>query len=131
MRNSSDESEVGSYDVDVDITDDDMPPPLLEEYNTPDEPCNHNMWDNLRTKKEVVSLRCRVCAVRWKAGLSYLRERKCSAFVKSCPVKDCPMIHIFKYKIPSKTRTKLQQQRGSTNSTNTQGFHLCCSNHTC
>eukprot|EP01060_Flectonema_neradi_P014175 TRINITY_DN2088_c0_g2_i1.p1 TRINITY_DN2088_c0_g2~~TRINITY_DN2088_c0_g2_i1.p1 ORF type:complete len:128 (+),score=24.36 TRINITY_DN2088_c0_g2_i1:42-386(+) len=109
MRTSSDESlEGSSYDVDVDITDDDMPPPLLEENSTPDEPCNHNMWDNLRTKREVVSLRCRVCSAQWKASLDYLRERKCSTFVKSCPVVNCPKLHIFKYKLPAKTRTKLQ-----------------------
>ena len=88
-------------------------PELLDEDSDDEErePCNHNVWDNLRTKREVVSLRCRVCSSQWKAPLDYLRERKCQHFVKTCPIEGCTRMHIFKYKLPAKTRTKLLKQQ--------------------
>eukprot|EP01060_Flectonema_neradi_P040282 TRINITY_DN911_c1_g1_i1.p1 TRINITY_DN911_c1_g1~~TRINITY_DN911_c1_g1_i1.p1 ORF type:complete len:167 (+),score=32.32 TRINITY_DN911_c1_g1_i1:65-502(+) len=102
LPNSSDGSEY-----------DDEMPNLLDTDSDEEicEPCSHNLWDNLRTKREVVSLRCRVCSAQWKAPLSFLRDRKCQNFVKSCPDEHCTKLHIFKYKLPAKTRTKLLKQQ--------------------
>eukprot|EP01060_Flectonema_neradi_P006169 TRINITY_DN14130_c0_g2_i1.p1 TRINITY_DN14130_c0_g2~~TRINITY_DN14130_c0_g2_i1.p1 ORF type:complete len:189 (+),score=36.30 TRINITY_DN14130_c0_g2_i1:37-567(+) len=90
----------------------DEAPPLLseseEEVLYP--ACNHNKWDNLRTKNEVVALRCRACSTQWKVPVDYIRTRKCEKFVKTCPVENCTYLHIYKYKLPAKTRSKLRQK---------------------
>ena len=90
----------------------DEAPPLLseseEEFLSPS--CQHNKWDNLRTKNEIVALRCRVCSIQWKVPVEYIRTRKCESFVKSCPIENCTALHIYKYKLPAKTRSKLRQK---------------------
>ena len=106
-------SDERSGHMSINSSNEEEPPPLLDGDSDLElvEPCNHNKWDNLRTKREIVSLRCRVCSSQWKAPLEFLRERKCAHFVKTCPIVDCTDLHIFKYKLPAKTRTKILQQQ--------------------
>eukprot|EP01062_Namystynia_karyoxenos_P055918 TRINITY_DN4692_c0_g1_i2.p1 TRINITY_DN4692_c0_g1~~TRINITY_DN4692_c0_g1_i2.p1 ORF type:complete len:403 (+),score=95.97 TRINITY_DN4692_c0_g1_i2:131-1339(+) len=70
-------------------------------------PCSHNMWDNIRAKKECVTLRCRSCQVRWKACST--RLPRCPEFsaTSSCPrAPTCHLIHIFRYKLDARARRR-------------------------
>ena len=74
-------------------------------------PCDHNKWDNLRTRKGLATLRCRVCSVLWKTPSKQLRTLRCDKFVRCCPTENCTKLHIFRYKLPAKSRGKLLQRK--------------------
>jgi hypothetical protein len=61
-------------------------------------PCTHNDWDNLRVRKAIVTLLCRVCRSKWKAP--HPIEPKCPDFyLGNCPLgASCPLIHIHRIK---------------------------------
>ena len=67
-------------------------------------PCCHNRWDNLRAKKEAVTLRCRECHLQWKT--TALRHNKCPYFTKdNCPEgAACTRIHVYRFKLSPKRR---------------------------
>eukprot|EP00754_Rhynchopus_humris_P021996 Rhum_TRINITY_DN14767_c20_g1::Rhum_TRINITY_DN14767_c20_g1_i1::g.116949::m.116949 len=67
-------------------------------------PCTHNKWDNLRAKRDSVTLRCRVCHSQWKTGA--LRHQKCRFFTKdNCPQGDaCTHVHVYRFKLAPKKR---------------------------
>ena len=67
-------------------------------------PCCHNSWDNLRAKKEYVTLRCRECSKQWKT--TALRHNKCPCFTKdNCPEgAACTKVHVYRYKLSPKRR---------------------------
>ena len=56
--------------------------------------CNHNTWDNVRTKKGQVFLRCRVCDSQWRTPVETLD--RCSVFntPAGCPSDPCPQLHL-------------------------------------
>ena len=97
-----------------DDSDSDCPPSLCSEsgYANDPPPCKHNQWDNLRAKKDQVSLRCRLCSVEWKSRT--LRERKCPDFNKgTCPQGEmCELIHVYRFK----PRVSGRKHSGSKNS---------------
>lgn len=67
-------------------------------------PCCHNRWDNLRAKKNSVTLRCRECHQAWKT--TTLKSNKCPYFTKdNCPEgAACTKIHVYRYKLSPKRR---------------------------
>ena len=67
-------------------------------------PCCHNRWDNLRAKKNSVTLRCRECHQAWKT--TTLKSNKCPYFTKdNCPEgAACTQIHVYRYKLSPKRR---------------------------
>lgn len=80
----------------------------------PTPPCSHNVWDNVRAKKDCVTLCCRECRARWKPCSRTLR--RCTEFqtAAGCPRgADCPLTHVFKFKQPTKARRRLESAAGS------------------
>lgn len=80
----------------------------------PTPPCSHNVWDNVRAKKDCVTLCCRECRARWKPCSRTLR--RCPEFqtAAGCPRgADCPLTHVFKFKQPTKARRRLESAAGS------------------
>eukprot|EP01063_Lacrimia_lanifica_P031941 TRINITY_DN5377_c1_g3_i1.p2 TRINITY_DN5377_c1_g3~~TRINITY_DN5377_c1_g3_i1.p2 ORF type:complete len:464 (+),score=191.44 TRINITY_DN5377_c1_g3_i1:70-1461(+) len=70
--------------------------------------CAHNHWDNVRTKKGNVYLRCRMCDSQWRAPLAEVV--KCEAFVEAqaCPHGDsCSKLHIYQKKQSLNHRVQL------------------------
>eukprot|EP01062_Namystynia_karyoxenos_P064970 TRINITY_DN5816_c0_g1_i1.p1 TRINITY_DN5816_c0_g1~~TRINITY_DN5816_c0_g1_i1.p1 ORF type:complete len:310 (+),score=89.03 TRINITY_DN5816_c0_g1_i1:89-931(+) len=65
-------------------------------------PCSHNSWDNVRVKKEKVTLRCRVCQLQWKLGYDELGfKQRCAEFGTHgrCRQGDaCSFVHVHKWK---------------------------------
>ncbi|KAJ9461255.1 hypothetical protein DIPPA_22801 [Diplonema papillatum] len=74
-----------------------IPPACVN--TSPECPCAHNDWDNVRVKKGFITLRCRSCQLQWKTETDKIR--KCLAFFQgaSC-VKGslCPNPHVHRYK---------------------------------
>jgi len=64
--------------------------------------CRHNAWDNVRVRKGVLTLSCRVCRVKWKINSSI---SKCPAFFNGhCYLGvDCPLLHVHRYKNKDKS----------------------------
>eukprot|EP01064_Diplonema_japonicum_P023263 TRINITY_DN336_c6_g1_i1.p1 TRINITY_DN336_c6_g1~~TRINITY_DN336_c6_g1_i1.p1 ORF type:complete len:473 (+),score=118.49 TRINITY_DN336_c6_g1_i1:87-1505(+) len=59
-------------------------------------PCMHNSWDNVRVKKGLVTLRCRMCQGQWRRPLENLP--RCPLF-PSCPEgAACPNLHLHAFK---------------------------------
>eukprot|EP01063_Lacrimia_lanifica_P001153 TRINITY_DN10557_c1_g1_i1.p2 TRINITY_DN10557_c1_g1~~TRINITY_DN10557_c1_g1_i1.p2 ORF type:complete len:197 (+),score=20.99 TRINITY_DN10557_c1_g1_i1:58-648(+) len=59
-------------------------------------PCCHNVWDNVRTKKGYLFLRCRMCESQWKADVNTMSAR-CEAFIspRGCRFgPKCTKLHI-------------------------------------
>eukprot|EP00756_Hemistasia_phaeocysticola_P029283 Hpha_TRINITY_DN16222_c1_g7::TRINITY_DN16222_c1_g7_i1::g.11267::m.11267 len=59
------------------------------------QPCSHNTWDNVRTKKGQVFLRCRECDAQWRTSVDSLD--RCSAFNTAAGCSQgagCTMLHI-------------------------------------
>eukprot|EP01065_Artemidia_motanka_P051891 TRINITY_DN9225_c0_g1_i3.p2 TRINITY_DN9225_c0_g1~~TRINITY_DN9225_c0_g1_i3.p2 ORF type:complete len:298 (+),score=114.80 TRINITY_DN9225_c0_g1_i3:460-1353(+) len=81
----------------------DQPPPAAVGVEPP---CSHNQWDNVRAKKDCITLRCRECQERWKACSS--RLRRCPDFPSgSCPRGDqCTLVHIHRFKQSTRNRRK-------------------------
>eukprot|EP01060_Flectonema_neradi_P003889 TRINITY_DN1253_c2_g1_i1.p1 TRINITY_DN1253_c2_g1~~TRINITY_DN1253_c2_g1_i1.p1 ORF type:complete len:165 (+),score=27.66 TRINITY_DN1253_c2_g1_i1:85-579(+) len=74
--------------------------------------CNHNCWDNLRTKKDLVTMRCRECSMQWKAMKDFVESHKCEDFTRSsCKNNCCEKLHIFRFKLPAKKRDKLLRKK--------------------
>eukprot|EP01062_Namystynia_karyoxenos_P007662 TRINITY_DN1268_c0_g1_i1.p1 TRINITY_DN1268_c0_g1~~TRINITY_DN1268_c0_g1_i1.p1 ORF type:complete len:308 (+),score=75.81 TRINITY_DN1268_c0_g1_i1:114-926(+) len=104
--------------VHFDTTDEaDGPPPLLECGSSvyKECPCKHNEWDNIRVKKGIIMLRCRVCQLQWKTPSRELR--KCRDFeVCRCTLgAACPLTHINWHK-SCPTRTETTSSRASCSS---------------
>eukprot|EP00760_Papus_ankaliazontas_P029319 PhM_4_TR419/c5_g2_i2/m.23560 len=59
--------------------------------------CRHNNWDNVRVKKGVVTLACRICRVKWKTVSTIV---KCPDFFHGLCLLgvDCPLLHVHRYK---------------------------------
>eukprot|EP01065_Artemidia_motanka_P052473 TRINITY_DN9490_c0_g1_i1.p1 TRINITY_DN9490_c0_g1~~TRINITY_DN9490_c0_g1_i1.p1 ORF type:complete len:1084 (+),score=329.34 TRINITY_DN9490_c0_g1_i1:60-3254(+) len=58
-------------------------------------PCSHNTWDNVRTKKGQVFLRCRECDAQWRTAVEGLS--RCSAFISSAGCAagaSCGFLHL-------------------------------------
>eukprot|EP01064_Diplonema_japonicum_P015180 TRINITY_DN22944_c0_g1_i1.p2 TRINITY_DN22944_c0_g1~~TRINITY_DN22944_c0_g1_i1.p2 ORF type:complete len:138 (+),score=19.08 TRINITY_DN22944_c0_g1_i1:68-481(+) len=73
-------------------------------------PCEHNCWDNLRAKRDTVTLRCRLCQRQWKTQT--LRLQRCPNFSRTskitCPEgEECALIHVYRFKLSSKKRNKM------------------------
>eukprot|EP01060_Flectonema_neradi_P005565 TRINITY_DN13708_c0_g1_i1.p1 TRINITY_DN13708_c0_g1~~TRINITY_DN13708_c0_g1_i1.p1 ORF type:complete len:183 (+),score=38.33 TRINITY_DN13708_c0_g1_i1:76-624(+) len=86
--------------------------PQSEFSATPPYLCNHNCWDNLRTKKDLVTMRCRECSMQWKAMKDFVESQKCEDFTKNnCNKEDCEKLHIFRFKLPAKKRGKLLKKK--------------------
>eukprot|EP00756_Hemistasia_phaeocysticola_P037890 Hpha_TRINITY_DN16726_c0_g2::TRINITY_DN16726_c0_g2_i3::g.80494::m.80494 len=93
-----------------------LPAPASENAaaNGPVPPCGHNVWDNVRAKKDCVTLCCRECRARWKPCSRTLR--RCAEFqtAAGCPRgAECPLTHVFKFKQPTKARRRLESAAGS------------------
>ena len=74
--------------------------------------CSHNCWDNLRTKKDLVTMRCRECSMQWKATKDFVEGKKCEQFSNnSCGNSFCEKLHIFRFKLPAKKRSKLLKKK--------------------
>ncbi|KAJ9473407.1 hypothetical protein DIPPA_28064 [Diplonema papillatum] len=60
-------------------------------------PCDHNDWDDVRTRKGFKILRCRMCQEKWKIANTTPR---CLAFLHSCCDKgsSCPQLHVRRKK---------------------------------
>eukprot|EP01063_Lacrimia_lanifica_P011679 TRINITY_DN183_c0_g1_i11.p1 TRINITY_DN183_c0_g1~~TRINITY_DN183_c0_g1_i11.p1 ORF type:complete len:610 (+),score=164.23 TRINITY_DN183_c0_g1_i11:54-1832(+) len=72
---------------------------LPAEPNTsPDCPCAHNDWDNVRVKKGFITLRCRQCQAQWKTEMGSVK--KCFKFFQGMCRRGaaCPLPHIHRYK---------------------------------
>eukprot|EP01064_Diplonema_japonicum_P038356 TRINITY_DN925_c0_g1_i7.p1 TRINITY_DN925_c0_g1~~TRINITY_DN925_c0_g1_i7.p1 ORF type:complete len:182 (+),score=36.98 TRINITY_DN925_c0_g1_i7:595-1140(+) len=69
-------------------------------------PCDHNDWDDVRTKKGFKVLRCRVCQVQWKIPNNIER---CLPFLHECCDKGnaCEMLHVRRKKMGKEEREKL------------------------
>eukprot|EP00754_Rhynchopus_humris_P024723 Rhum_TRINITY_DN14912_c12_g1::Rhum_TRINITY_DN14912_c12_g1_i1::g.128287::m.128287 len=68
-------------------------------------PCGHNDWDDVRQRKGVKVLRCRVCNVSWRWPRGAKRGDKglerCIEFLNNrCtePGPNCPLLHIRRFK---------------------------------
>eukprot|EP01059_Diplonema_ambulator_P009099 TRINITY_DN1890_c1_g3_i1.p2 TRINITY_DN1890_c1_g3~~TRINITY_DN1890_c1_g3_i1.p2 ORF type:complete len:180 (+),score=30.58 TRINITY_DN1890_c1_g3_i1:79-540(+) len=77
-------------------------------------PCSHNCWDNLRAKRETVTLRCRQCQKQWKTQA--LRLKRCPNFSRTSKMtcqdgESCPLIHVFRFKLSSKKRSKMLKEQ--------------------
>eukprot|EP01059_Diplonema_ambulator_P033101 TRINITY_DN6780_c0_g1_i2.p1 TRINITY_DN6780_c0_g1~~TRINITY_DN6780_c0_g1_i2.p1 ORF type:complete len:164 (+),score=28.59 TRINITY_DN6780_c0_g1_i2:59-550(+) len=61
-------------------------------------PCLHNDWDDVRTRKGLKVLRCRICQERWKLPSRSLN--RCMAFLHDCceDGPTCGLIHVRKKK---------------------------------
>eukprot|EP01064_Diplonema_japonicum_P023241 TRINITY_DN33683_c0_g1_i1.p1 TRINITY_DN33683_c0_g1~~TRINITY_DN33683_c0_g1_i1.p1 ORF type:complete len:989 (+),score=202.71 TRINITY_DN33683_c0_g1_i1:151-3117(+) len=57
-------------------------------------PCTHNTWDNVRTKKGQVFLRCRECESQWRTPVEELD--RCAGFntTTGCQVQNCKQLHL-------------------------------------
>ena len=65
-------------------------------------PCVHNSWDNVRVKKGMVTLRCRVCQEQWKRNVADVE--RCTAF-PDCPMGDaCTKVHMHVFKMSLEER---------------------------
>eukprot|EP01061_Rhynchopus_euleeides_P019587 TRINITY_DN32178_c0_g3_i1.p1 TRINITY_DN32178_c0_g3~~TRINITY_DN32178_c0_g3_i1.p1 ORF type:complete len:369 (+),score=162.64 TRINITY_DN32178_c0_g3_i1:159-1265(+) len=69
-------------------------------------PCEHNMWDNVRSKAGVITLRCRECQKQFKGHPSLLISCKDFQEGMSCTRADCPQLHVFKHKETLAERSK-------------------------
>ena len=90
------------------LTEEELDKMLLEDVSIQlPELCNHNSWDNLRTKKDIVALRCRECSLQWKAPKDYIDSRKCEPYWEGkCEDLHCQLLHIHKFKLSLKMRNK-------------------------
>ncbi|KAJ9464490.1 hypothetical protein DIPPA_24771 [Diplonema papillatum] len=70
-------------------------------------PCDHNEWDNVRAKKDCITLRCRVCSAKWKTRSAALS--RCKAFQNNTCSEDCDGVHIFRHKSNKKAEKKQQR----------------------
>eukprot|EP01064_Diplonema_japonicum_P038652 TRINITY_DN942_c1_g1_i1.p1 TRINITY_DN942_c1_g1~~TRINITY_DN942_c1_g1_i1.p1 ORF type:complete len:178 (+),score=50.54 TRINITY_DN942_c1_g1_i1:57-536(+) len=61
-------------------------------------PCDHNDWDDVRTRKGYKVLRCRECQQRWK--IPSTNVPRCMAFFNDCCLKDvhCEYLHVRRKK---------------------------------
>ena len=86
--------------------------PQTEFFAIPPYLCEHNCWDNLRTKKDLVTMRCRDCSMQWKAMKDFVESKKCEDFAKNCcENENCDKLHIFRFKLPAKKRGKLLKKK--------------------
>ena len=73
-------------------------------------PCSHNTWDNVRAKKECLTLRCRICSAQWKTITTTLR--RCRNFpTGNCNDPCCPYTHIYRFKFSTQKRNTRQGRR--------------------
>eukprot|EP01059_Diplonema_ambulator_P015120 TRINITY_DN2621_c1_g2_i1.p1 TRINITY_DN2621_c1_g2~~TRINITY_DN2621_c1_g2_i1.p1 ORF type:complete len:220 (+),score=52.18 TRINITY_DN2621_c1_g2_i1:87-662(+) len=64
-------------------------------------PCQHNDWDDVRTRKGIKVLRCRVCHVVWKQRSS--GAARCMAYLHGCcpySSAECQLPHVHRRKKP-------------------------------
>ena len=75
-------------------------------------PCGHNSWDNVRTKKGNVFLRCRVCDCQWRLPVDSVT--RCTAFNdKTCNLgEDCPKLHLHTRKLSLAQRVNQSMRPG-------------------
>eukprot|EP01064_Diplonema_japonicum_P039238 TRINITY_DN978_c4_g1_i1.p1 TRINITY_DN978_c4_g1~~TRINITY_DN978_c4_g1_i1.p1 ORF type:complete len:181 (+),score=35.77 TRINITY_DN978_c4_g1_i1:35-544(+) len=62
-------------------------------------PCQHNDWDDVRTRKGIKVLRCRVCHVVWKQKSS--GAARCMAYLHGCcpyTSSECQLPHVHRRK---------------------------------
>eukprot|EP01059_Diplonema_ambulator_P014963 TRINITY_DN25_c1_g4_i1.p2 TRINITY_DN25_c1_g4~~TRINITY_DN25_c1_g4_i1.p2 ORF type:complete len:131 (+),score=30.75 TRINITY_DN25_c1_g4_i1:62-454(+) len=60
-------------------------------------PCDHNDWDDVRTRSGFKVLRCRICQGRWK--LLNRSVNRCMAFLHNCcDDTGCGMLHVRRKK---------------------------------
>eukprot|EP01060_Flectonema_neradi_P004398 TRINITY_DN1282_c6_g1_i1.p1 TRINITY_DN1282_c6_g1~~TRINITY_DN1282_c6_g1_i1.p1 ORF type:complete len:151 (+),score=28.07 TRINITY_DN1282_c6_g1_i1:58-510(+) len=102
---SSEDVSSESVDADVDIVDE----PVEKRKYLPC-PCSHNTWDNVRAKKECLTLRCRICSAQWKTITTTLR--RCRNFpTGNCNDSNCPYTHIYRFKFSTQKRNTRQGRR--------------------
>eukprot|EP01060_Flectonema_neradi_P027805 TRINITY_DN3742_c0_g1_i1.p1 TRINITY_DN3742_c0_g1~~TRINITY_DN3742_c0_g1_i1.p1 ORF type:complete len:983 (+),score=213.16 TRINITY_DN3742_c0_g1_i1:131-3079(+) len=56
--------------------------------------CNHNTWDNVRTKKGQVFLRCRICDSQWRTPVETLDRCPLFNTPAGCSHDPCPQLHL-------------------------------------
>eukprot|EP00659_Diplonema_papillatum_P012263 gene12263-18948_t len=83
-------------DEDDDVTNN----PAVRNGRAPPEmtrPCQHNAWDDVRTRRHAKILQCRACLAKWKLQMPVPR---CSYFLHGhCEKGDsCQMLHVYKKK---------------------------------
>eukprot|EP01060_Flectonema_neradi_P000584 TRINITY_DN1035_c3_g1_i1.p2 TRINITY_DN1035_c3_g1~~TRINITY_DN1035_c3_g1_i1.p2 ORF type:complete len:159 (+),score=30.73 TRINITY_DN1035_c3_g1_i1:56-532(+) len=62
-------------------------------------PCHHNSWDNVRIKKGINALRCRICQVQWRLHHSqFTRCKKFNDHSNGGCTSDCADLHIHQFK---------------------------------
>ena len=62
-------------------------------------PCDHNSWDNVRIKKGINALRCRVCQVQWRLHHSqFTRCKKFNDNTNGGCSGECFDLHIHQFK---------------------------------
>eukprot|EP01059_Diplonema_ambulator_P001347 TRINITY_DN11121_c0_g1_i2.p1 TRINITY_DN11121_c0_g1~~TRINITY_DN11121_c0_g1_i2.p1 ORF type:complete len:166 (+),score=20.64 TRINITY_DN11121_c0_g1_i2:122-619(+) len=61
-------------------------------------PCNHNDWDDVRSRNGFKVLRCRVCQEKWR--LASCDVSRCMAFLHDCCPLDvtCHLLHVRRRK---------------------------------
>eukprot|EP00755_Sulcionema_specki_P028038 Sspe_Gene.89024::Locus_60893_Transcript_3_6_Confidence_0.583_Length_470::g.89024::m.89024 len=72
--------------------------------------CQHNDWDDVRTRKGSKVLRCRLCQSKWKVSASGMP--RCVPFAQGRCLNGmaCPSLHIHKKK-PAWARTQEVEER--------------------
>ena len=77
-----------------------QPSALDHPEHSPNPPCKHNNWDNLRVKKSIMMLACRDCGAKWRRV--FPPKDMCEPFhgpSQHCSAgKDCPLLHVHRYK---------------------------------
>ena len=71
-------------------------------------PCSHNSWDNVRAKRRTVTLRCRMCNLKWKTVNNAIE--RCKDFTTgSCTQENCTKIHVHRLKFSVELRKAEQR----------------------
>ena len=68
-----------------------------DELQAEPKPCNHNEWDDVRTRKGFKVLRCTVCQEKWRLPSNGVS--RCMEFLHNCcTATDCPRLHVRRKK---------------------------------
>eukprot|EP01060_Flectonema_neradi_P037702 TRINITY_DN7670_c1_g1_i1.p1 TRINITY_DN7670_c1_g1~~TRINITY_DN7670_c1_g1_i1.p1 ORF type:complete len:320 (+),score=79.04 TRINITY_DN7670_c1_g1_i1:93-962(+) len=95
VDNTKQTSNENSEEVENDL------PPLggsdTEELQAEPKPCEHNEWDDVRTRKGFKVLRCTICQEKWRLPSNGVS--RCMEFLHNCcTATDCPRLHVRRKK---------------------------------